>query len=278
MYGLAYVIIPTELASLQGVLDEALAPFRRGGPDDFSREKLDFDDVTEALRRLHAARFEFRVDSGGLSIAGDSRPGAGNDSMISSGANAGRGLVGGIARALGSKPSDVEAEIEASVEIVSALLEAARRGEDRAFPTAVVLPAGACAPMVRRPRLAHHPAGDEGIPLRPRWTRSSRRSPLPHTNGSIRWRRRGVAFLMSERSLLSGTVDEVRRKVTSTQLGTVRTRVNIKQNQRSIDVLRIHATFDALTLIRSKLSPVTDAKNFFFLGRSGFCPSARLTT
>jgi hypothetical protein len=28
---------------------------------------------------------------------------------------------------------------------VSALLEAARRGEDRAFPTAVVLPAGACA-------------------------------------------------------------------------------------------------------------------------------------
>lgn len=30
MYGLAYVIIPTEFAALQDVRDEALAPFRRG--------------------------------------------------------------------------------------------------------------------------------------------------------------------------------------------------------------------------------------------------------
>jgi hypothetical protein len=231
MYGLAYVIIPTEFASLQGVLDEALAPFRRGGPEDFPREKLAFDDITEALRKLHAARFGFRVEGGCLSIAGDDpaltydpdsggirafldaagktswsgsiadiepdfdtfaarftkwkargpdaggygqwlnplgrrdwwelggrfdgaisghpRPGAGNDSMISSGANPGRDLVGGLARALGGKPSDIEAEIEANVEIVSALLEAAHRGEDRAFPTAIVLPAGTCADEFR---------------------------------------------------------------------------------------------------------------------------------
>lgn len=70
MYGLAYVIIPTEFASLQGVLDEALAAFRRGGSDDFPRENLAFDAVTDALRKLHASRLEFRLDGGGLSIAG----------------------------------------------------------------------------------------------------------------------------------------------------------------------------------------------------------------
>ena len=35
MYGIAYVIIPTEFESLQAAFDEALAPFRRGGPDEF---------------------------------------------------------------------------------------------------------------------------------------------------------------------------------------------------------------------------------------------------
>ncbi|WP_442754255.1 hypothetical protein ACNHKD_14850 [Methylocystis sp. JAN1] len=231
MYGLAYVIIPTEFASLQGVLDEALAPFRRGGPDEFPREKLAFDDVTDALRRLHDARFEFRVEGGGVVISGhepaltydlDSagirafldeagltswsgcladvepdldafaarftkwkardpeaggygewlnpsgrwdwwelggrfdgvisghpRPGAGNDCMISSGANSGRDLLGGLARALGGKPSEIEAEIEANVELVFTLLEAARRGEDRAFPTAIALPVGTCADEFR---------------------------------------------------------------------------------------------------------------------------------
>jgi hypothetical protein len=70
MYGLAYVIIPTEFASLQGALDEALTPFRRGGRDDFPREKLAFDDVTDALRRMHEARFDFRVEGGGVVIGG----------------------------------------------------------------------------------------------------------------------------------------------------------------------------------------------------------------
>lgn len=69
--------------------------------------------------------------------------------MISSGANSGRDLLGGLARALGGKPSEIEAEIEANVELVSTLLEAARRGEDRAFPTAIVLPVGACAAEFR---------------------------------------------------------------------------------------------------------------------------------
>lgn len=231
MYGLAYVIIPAEFASLQSVLDEALAPFRRGGAGDFPREKLAFDDVTNALRRMHEARFDFRIEGGGVVISGhdpaltydlDStgirafldnagvaswsgrlaeiepdldtfaarftkwkardpdaggygqwlnplgrwdwwelggrfdgvisghpRPGAGNECMISSGANSGRDLLGGLARALGGKPSEVEAEIEANVELVSTLLEAARRGEDRAFPTAIVLPVGACADEFR---------------------------------------------------------------------------------------------------------------------------------
>ena len=49
MYGIAYVIIPTEFESLQAALDEALAPFRRGGPDEFPREALAFDDVTDEL-------------------------------------------------------------------------------------------------------------------------------------------------------------------------------------------------------------------------------------
>ena len=53
MYGVAYVIIPTDFASLQSILDATLAPFRRGGPDEFPREALAFDDVTNELRRLH---------------------------------------------------------------------------------------------------------------------------------------------------------------------------------------------------------------------------------
>lgn len=65
--------------------------------------------------------------------------------MISSGANSGRDLLGGLVRALGGKTSEIEAEIEANVELVSALLEAARRSEDRAFPTVIVLPVGTCA-------------------------------------------------------------------------------------------------------------------------------------
>ncbi len=98
MYGIAYVILPTEFASLQAVLDEALAPFRRGGPDDFPREKFAFDDVADALKRLHAEATTLKSARDGL---------------------------------------------------VSALLEAARRSEEHAFPTAVVLPVGACADAFR---------------------------------------------------------------------------------------------------------------------------------
>ena len=69
--------------------------------------------------------------------------------MISSGPSRGRDLIGGVVRALGGKPSEVEAEIAANVDLVSALLEAARRGDDHAFPAALVLPAGACADAFR---------------------------------------------------------------------------------------------------------------------------------
>jgi hypothetical protein len=232
MYGAGYVIIPTEFSSLQAVLDEALAPFRRGGVGDLPREKLAFDDVTDALKRLHAegitlksgrdgagvtvvggnamagdldfaalgeflrstgvmswsgrladvepdldafaSRFtrwkERDPDAGGYGewlnplgrwdwwelggrfdglVSGERRAGAGSESMISSGPNRGRDLLGGVARALGGKPSDVEAEIAANVDLVSQLLDAARRGDEHAFPTAAVLPVSACADAFR---------------------------------------------------------------------------------------------------------------------------------
>ena len=72
-------------------------------------------------------------------VSGQRRPGAGADSMISSGPNRGRDLIGGVARAFGGEPSEVEAEIAANV----------RRGEEHAFPTAILLPVGACAPEFR---------------------------------------------------------------------------------------------------------------------------------
>lgn len=56
MFGLAYVVIPRKFSSLQSELDRALAAFKRGGDDDFPRDKLAFDDATERLRRLHRAR------------------------------------------------------------------------------------------------------------------------------------------------------------------------------------------------------------------------------
>ena len=230
MYGVAYVIIPTEFASLQAALDDALAPFRRGGPGDLPREALVFDDVTEDLRRLHCLPIILKAEGAGVVlqsadvagadfdfealgdflrasgtpawsghlvdvepdfdafarrftvwkardpaagaygqwlnplgrwdwwelggrfdglVSGQRRSGVGAEAMISSGPNKGRDLLAGVVRALGGKPSDVEAEIAANVDLVSSLLEAARRGEEHAFPTAVVLPVGAAGPEAR---------------------------------------------------------------------------------------------------------------------------------
>jgi hypothetical protein len=56
MFGLAYVFIPRVFSSLQSELDRALAAFKRGGEDDFPRDKLAFDDVTDVLERLHRSR------------------------------------------------------------------------------------------------------------------------------------------------------------------------------------------------------------------------------
>jgi hypothetical protein len=230
VYGIAYVIVPTKFASLQRVLDEALAPFRRGGPDEFPREKLAFDDVTDEIRKfqrqtivlrseegqvvlqsedLPAGAWDFEglgqflkstggptwsgrltdvepdIDhfarrfttwkardalSGGYGewlnplgrwdwwelggrfdgpVSGRKRSGAGSESMISSGPNRGRDLLGGVMRALTGDVPEVEAEIAANIDLVSSLLEAAQRGEDHAYPTVVVLPFGACPDAVR---------------------------------------------------------------------------------------------------------------------------------
>jgi hypothetical protein len=62
MFGLAYVFIPRAFSSLQSELDRALAAFKDGGKNDFPREKLVFDDVTEGLRRLHRARLRCNPD------------------------------------------------------------------------------------------------------------------------------------------------------------------------------------------------------------------------
>ena len=257
MYGIAYVIIPTEFESLQAALDEALAPFRRGGPDEFPREALAFDDVTGELRQLHrlpitleakgagvarrsndsasggdfdfAALTEFlgatgapswsgrfadvepdpvdafarrftrwkgrdACETGGYGrwlnplgrwdwwelggrfdglVSGQRRPGAGADSMISSGPNRGRDLIGGVARAFGGNPSEVEAEIAANVDLLfSAPRSRPRRGEEHAqLPTTILLPVGACEPeipLVRRPRLAADRLRDQDAPIRSR--------------------------------------------------------------------------------------------------------------
>jgi hypothetical protein len=62
MYGLAYVFIPSSFKSLQAELDLTLAPFMRGGEDEFPRDKLAFDDATERLRDLHRSRFRYNPD------------------------------------------------------------------------------------------------------------------------------------------------------------------------------------------------------------------------
>ncbi len=62
MYGLAYVLVPSKFASLQSELDQTLAPFMRGGADQFPRAKLAFDDATDGLARLHRAKFRYNSD------------------------------------------------------------------------------------------------------------------------------------------------------------------------------------------------------------------------
>lgn len=59
MYGLVYVFVPSTFTSLQAELDRTLAPFMRGGDEEFSRDKLAFRDATDALMRLHRTRFRY---------------------------------------------------------------------------------------------------------------------------------------------------------------------------------------------------------------------------
>ena len=71
MYGLAYVLVPRQFDSLQSELDRALATFKRGGKDDFPRDKLKFDDGTEWLLRLHQSRFRYGPARGLSGLASD---------------------------------------------------------------------------------------------------------------------------------------------------------------------------------------------------------------
>ena len=102
-----------------------------------------------SLGRWNGPSHSAMAESCGRVVSGQRRLGDGAESMISSGPNRGRDLIGGVAPAFGAEPSEVEAEIAANVDLASSLLEAARRGEEQAFPTAMVLPVGACAPEFR---------------------------------------------------------------------------------------------------------------------------------
>jgi hypothetical protein len=81
-------------------------------------------------------------------ITGERRP-AGAEPAISSGPNAGRAIVGNVAKALGARVSPERSEIEMNVELVESLKKAAKRHESRGLPTAVVLPRGACTDEYR---------------------------------------------------------------------------------------------------------------------------------
>ena len=76
MHGVAYVILPTESAPLQRALNEALAPFQRGGLEEFSLEKLAFDDVTGHLWKLHAESIALNLESASVVVCG------GNPAMV----------------------------------------------------------------------------------------------------------------------------------------------------------------------------------------------------
>jgi hypothetical protein len=60
MYGLAYVILRRNFASLQEELDLSVAPFRRGGEERFPQNALAFDGATHDLKRLYEAAFEYK--------------------------------------------------------------------------------------------------------------------------------------------------------------------------------------------------------------------------
>jgi hypothetical protein len=77
-------------------------------------------------------------------ITGERRPAAA-EQVISSGASAGRAILGNVVAALGGNGASAEAEIEANVELVSSLRRAADQKERHAVPTALILPMGCCA-------------------------------------------------------------------------------------------------------------------------------------
>lgn len=77
-------------------------------------------------------------------ITGEARA-AGTTQHISSGKSIGRDVLGNIIRALGAPSNMRNAEIELNVELIETLRGAQLAGEATRFPSAIVLPVGACA-------------------------------------------------------------------------------------------------------------------------------------
>lgn len=73
MYALAYVLLPADFSSLQDSLDRSLAPYKRGGEDDFALDQLAFDDDTAPLEEIWRAELDFDRTGGGLRY-GDAPP------------------------------------------------------------------------------------------------------------------------------------------------------------------------------------------------------------
>jgi hypothetical protein len=76
-------------------------------------------------------------------ITGERRP-AGTEQAISSGPSSGRMALENLAAALGADEADEKAEIEANVELIASLKQAADRNESYWLPTTLVLPIGCC--------------------------------------------------------------------------------------------------------------------------------------
>ncbi len=71
MYGLVHVLVPAGFSLLQAELDRSLAPFKRGGEEDFPIEALAFDDWTPLLEKVWRAALELDRTGQGVSFGAD---------------------------------------------------------------------------------------------------------------------------------------------------------------------------------------------------------------
>jgi hypothetical protein len=75
MYGLAFVFLSPDSGPLQDELNRTLAPFKRGGDDDFPRRLLTFDSSTPALTELHQGQVEWSRNGNGTRWLGPGHQG-----------------------------------------------------------------------------------------------------------------------------------------------------------------------------------------------------------